>query len=441
MRNKKLFTLLCFTIFFSFGISSTVAIPKCIHLNSNDDEKLKKSYDLAEVLFQKNDFNSCLPVFLQLDKLIPNNSNIQYHIGVCYVNIKGEKNKAIPYLEKAVNDVSLSYKSSYKEITSPIKTIYFLAHAYHLNLKLEEAIKYFGIYKSFLTKRDALMVIDVERQIEMCKNAQQLIKNPILLKSENAFKESSGVKPDYLLYVSSDNASIIYSVKNKSNTGNKEEYFLSKFFKDSKQWDKPVKLEMNANPAIIPENINNGKKKIFISKNVAGDDNIYGSTLLNGKWSDFIKLNPMINSNASETHACASYDGNILYFTSNREGGFGGYDIYKCEKLSSGDWSKPQNLGPKINTPYDEESPYILSDGVTLYFSSKGHNSMGGFDIFTSTVSDEGLWSESENLGYPVNTTDDDIYYFMSKDEKNAFYTTTTNSGDGKPIVYKIVNY
>lgn len=439
MRSRKSIVSFLIIACFTLAIMSEMAFAKSISLNPTDEAKLKKYYDQAEMLFLNKEYEKSLSYFLQIDSMLPKNSNIQYHIGVCYLNIKDEKSLAIPHLELAINDVSLSYKSSYKEVTSPIKTIYYLAHAYHLNLKLDDAIKYFSIYKSFLTKKDMLIIKDVDRQIEMCRNAQSLIKVPLAMKSEKAFNEGFGVKPDYVLYVSPDNAAIIYSIKTRGMIGTTEDYYLSIFRKETKKWDKPIKLELKADSSLIPKDINNDKRKIFISKNEGGDENLYCSSFINGKWSDFVKLNPMINSKASETHACVTYDGNALFFTSNREGGFGGYDIYKCEKLTTGEWSKPQNLGSKINTSYDEESPFILADGATLYYSSKGHNSIGGFDIFTSTLSDDGLWSESENLGYPVNTTDDDVYYFMSKDEKNAFYTTTTNTSEGKPLVYKIL--
>jgi outer membrane protein OmpA-like peptidoglycan-associated protein len=109
-----------------------------------------------------------------------------------------------------------------------------------------------------------------------------------------------------------------------------------------------------------------------------------------------------------------------------------------CEKLANGKWSKAVNLGPKINTEYDEESPFILPDGVTLYFASKGHESMGGFDIFTSTLSDDGLWSTPENIGFPINTTDDDVFYVPTKDEKHAYYASAKEWGYGDLDIYKL---
>ncbi len=146
-----------------------------------------------------------------------------------------------------------------------------------------------------------------------------------------------------------------------------------------------------------------------------------------------------INTKYYEGNACVSPDGNSLYFVSNRDGGYGGKDIYGCEKLSDGNWSTPYNLGSKINTPVDEESPFLLADGVTLFFSSKGHDSFGGFDIFTSTLSDEGYWSEPENIGYHINTTFDELNYVS--DEYGTFGYFSSNKDSYKYFDVYFINY
>lgn len=136
----------------------------------------------------------------------------------------------------------------------------------------------------------------------------------------------------------------------------------------------------------------------------------------------YVKLN--INTKYYEGNACVSSDGNTLYFSSNRVGGFGNKDLYSSEKLSDGTWSEPYNLGPKINTLYDEESPYIMHDDVTLYFSSKGHDTFGGFDIFMTTLSDEGFWSDIENAGFIINSGSDELNYISDKFGRIGFYTS-----------------
>jgi dipeptidyl aminopeptidase/acylaminoacyl peptidase len=186
------------------------------------------------------------------------------------------------------------------------------------------------------------------------------------------------------------------------------------------------------------------KKQIFVSKTENGNSDIFSIAFKNNKtkgvleWSDLEKLSENVNSKSSETNACVSPDGSTLYFVSNRDGGYGGKDIWASEKQSGGAWGKPYNLGPQVNTSSDEECPFIMTDNATLYFSSKGHNSMGGFDIFTSTLSDEGLWTQTENIGFPINTPLDDLFFIMSPNEKNAYYSSTKNNGIGNNDIYLI---
>ncbi|MCB0396678.1 MAG: OmpA family protein, partial [Flavobacteriales bacterium] len=139
-----------------------------------------------------------------------------------------------------------------------------------------------------------------------------------------------------------------------------------------------------------------------------------------------------------ESHAVLSADGQMLYFTSNRPGGLGGKDIYRVRMLPNGQWSLAQNLGPTINTEYDEEGPFIHPDGVTLFFSSQGHKSMGGFDVFSSVYNAENnTWSEPENVGYPINTTDDDVFYVTSPDGRRAYYSSANKKGGvGEKDIY-----
>ncbi|HXC03495.1 MAG TPA: hypothetical protein VNZ86_02010, partial [Bacteroidia bacterium] len=146
-----------------------------------------------------------------------------------------------------------------------------------------------------------------------------------------------------------------------------------------------------------------------------------------------------VNSKEWETHACLSADQNTLYFVSNRAGGYGGRDIYKCVKLPNGKWSKATNLGPTINTEYDEDSPFIHPNKVDLYFSSRGHKTMGGFDIFFSTLNvDSNKWSEPVNIGYPINTTDDDVFYVTTPDGKRSYYSSSRPGGFGDKDIYML---
>jgi hypothetical protein len=174
------------------------------------------------------------------------------------------------------------------------------------------------------------------------------------------------------------------------------------------------------------------------SKDLLGGD-LYWSELEGNKWSAPQKYADNINSpDYQEASASITANGNTIYFSSNRPGGQGGKDIYRVVKFGNGDWSLAQNIGNTINTPYDEDAPYIHPDGKTLYFSSNGHTGMGGYDIFQSTLNDDGTWSTPENLGYPVNNVEDDIYFVLSAHGSMGYYSSEKKGGLGGQDIYTI---
>lgn len=416
---------------------------------SQVSELFRNKYTLAENYLIDDNYQDALPIFLYLDTLTPGNPNISFNIGVCYINSMQDKSKAIPYLEKAVENVSLDYVGTPSDITAPIFAFYYLGRAYMIVNKIDSAITYFEKFKYYLTEKDKDQIKDVNRQIEMCYNAKKLMANPVNIKIENLGEPINSPYTDYSPAISADESAIIVTSRRIGTTCEKkdidgkffEDIYAANLGEDKKNWGTSFrKIGANINTCRHEASISlfNDGKGLFIYKDDGGDGNIYVSYFKNDEWSVPKKLSSEINSKAWETHACLSPDGNTLYFVSNRKGGYGGRDIYTSEKLANGKWSKAVNMGPKINTEYDEESPFILPDGVTLYFSSKGHESMGGFDIFTSTLSEEGLWSEPENIGYPINTTDDDVFYVPTKDEKHAYYSSVKEGGLGDQDIYRL---
>ena len=171
-------------------------------------------------------------------------------------------------------------------------------------------------------------------------------------------------------------------------------------------------------------------------KNV-GD--IYESTITNFKFKKKVKLAENVNSKGFESAATISADNNTLFFASRRDGGFGGKDIYMSRKLPNGEWAMAQNLGEIINTKYDEDFPNLFYDGTTLYFSSKGHNSIGGYDYFKSNWNAEtNTWSKPENIGYPLNTPDDNICISFTEDKRHAYVSAWRKDSRGDKDIYKV---
>jgi len=415
---------------------------------SQVSDAFKTKYNLAESYLNEGNYQDALPLFLYLDTLTPDNPNVCFNIGVCYVNSMLEKTKAIKYLERATESISLDYVGVAEDITAPIFSFYYLGRAYMVDYRIDEALAQFEKFKYYLTETDVDLLKDVNRQIEMCYNAKKLMANPVNIKIENLGAPVNSEFPDYSPVLSADEETIIFTSRREGSTCGKkdtdgkyfEDIYTAIYNSEQKKWTNFRKIGANINSCghEASISISYDGKELFIYKDDNGDGNIYVSYFKNDDWTVPEKLSGEINSKSWETHASLSPDGNTLYFTSDREGGFGGRDIYMSEKLASGKWSKAMNLGSKINTEYDEESPFILPDNVTLYFSSKGHESMGGFDIFTATISDDGYWSSPENIGYPINTTDDDIFYVPTKDEKHAYYSSAKEGGLGDQDIYKL---
>ncbi|MFT6278522.1 MAG: hypothetical protein ACJAU0_001344, partial [Flavobacteriales bacterium] len=136
--------------------------------------------------------------------------------------------------------------------------------------------------------------------------------------------------------------------------------------------------------------------------------------------------------------AAISPDKNTLFFSSNRPDGFGGKDLYRVRMLPNGKWSLPKNLGPSINTPYDEDAPHMDIDGKTLYFASQGHSTIGGFDLFRTKELDFDVWSSPENLGYPANTVEDDIFLSVDAGGRKGYFSSERPGGFGQQDLYEI---
>jgi hypothetical protein len=202
--------------------------------------------------------------------------------------------------------------------------------------------------------------------------------------------------------------------------------FYSK--KERGKWQTPIEITaaLNAGEDCSSCSLNSDGTELFLYKTDNYDGNIYSSNFVNGAWTPIKKLNKNINTKFYESHASISSDGKKLYFTSNRDGGQGNLDIYVSERDGTGDWGPAVNLGASINTPYNEDTPFITRNDSVLYFSSEGHSSMGGFDIFKSQKIGN-AWKTPTNIGFPINTTDDDKFFQPVNNGQNAYYSMTTD--------------
>jgi outer membrane protein OmpA-like peptidoglycan-associated protein/tetratricopeptide (TPR) repeat protein len=375
----------------------------------------RTTFSDAEYYFLYQDFNEALPLYLKLAEEEPNNSNICYKIGVCYLNLSGQKVKAIPYLERASKSIGQNYREgSFKETSAPIEALFHLGNAYRIANRIDEAIESFSQYKDKLDPKDVINYDFAVQQVEACKRAREMMAMPLSVSYENLNLFENAGKYSHSPILSANGDHLIFSVQ--------EKFYDAIYWAKRKgsSWGDPINitLDLGAEGEIYATSINANGTQIFLFKNDRGVGNIYTSVFKDDKWSKIIKVGGNINSRYWETNASITSDGKTLFFTSNRRGGFGGLDIYYSILLPSGQWGTPINLGPTINTPFNEESPYLMNDNETLVFSSQGHNSMGGYDIFSSKRIDENIWSSPSNMGYPISTTDDDMSFFPISEGK-----------------------
>ncbi len=429
MKSKTI--LLLIIIFFSNFVYS-------------QNKEIKKLFVDAESDIMYEDYVNALPLYLKILDKNYNNANIQYGIGLCYINIDGEKHKAIQYLEEASKDISQEYREgSYKETHAPPEALFYLGKAYRINYELDKAIDAFQKYLTYLKVNDVYFIDFVKLQIQQCNNAKELMASPLEITKTNLGDKINDSNDNFNPVLSGDGNTLILTTSNiitqYGEQGFIEDIYLTK--KENGNWVKPKKFtsKINSDGYFSTVGISSTGDEALFFRNDFGNGNLYYSKK-EGKtgWSEVKKLSRKINTKSWESHACFSPDGNTLYFVSDRSDGIGGRDIYKSTKNSKGKWDDPVNLGKTINTPYNEDTPFLLNDGKTLYFSSESHYSMGGYDIFYSKMSDTGEWSEPVNIGYPINTTDDNIFYMPYDDGKHAYLSLIEDGGFGGKDIYDI---
>lgn len=411
-------------------------------------ESFRKTFLEANTLMEESQYEEALKKWLQLHQQQPENTNVNYRVGKCYIQSANNKKKALNYLIKAAQNTTGNfnpYTSSEKR--APNEAYFFLGRAYHINYQFDNAIVNYNSFKEKISTKHYLYD-EIDHHIEQCKNAKIAVKNPVNISVQNMGKMINSIYADYSPALSVDESTIYFTSRrirpDSSNTyvfdesdGNHfEDIYVA--YKSEGEWSQPELLNINTDGHEATINISADGQTLFIYKDDNGDGNIYTSRMENQEWSSPIKLGSDINLSSQETHAHISPDGNTLYFISDRKKGFGGKDIYFCNKLPDGKWAKAQNFGDIINTPYDEDGVFVHPSGRTIYFSSKGHKSIGGYDIFYSTIDDLGNWSKPINLGYPVNSTDDDVFFVTSADGKRGYFSSFKEKGIGEKDIYKI---
>lgn len=415
----------------------------------NKEELLEKS---TLTLLENNFYHSNL-LASKLLELEPDNANFNYRKGYSLLMSNSDFTLSKPFLEKAVVKISKNYDIfSSKETGSPVDAYYHLGKSYHLNNDLEKAKSFYNKYLSDAPKKTELGN-RAKLNLMQLENATIMIGQPKNYTVENVGSVINSSDPDYSPVVSLDGSALYFTSRrlwaDSSNIDIKEpgtNMYLEDIYVSYKDndgnWTTPQIMEFclpEKNEATVA--VSTDERRIYVYKDDTGNGDIYYSDFQASQFNELKYLKTKdVNTDYWEPHITVTPDGLQKYFSSDRPGGYGGRDLYRIVKLPNGEWSAPQNLGPEINTPYDEDAPFLAIDNKTMYFASNGPQSMGGFDIFLTVRSDDGHWSPPVNLGYPLNTTADDIYYTTTVDGLTGYLTSFRPGGFGEKDIYEIKN-
>ncbi|MNJ85709.1 Peptidoglycan-associated lipoprotein precursor [compost metagenome] len=417
--------------------------------NGSESELVMES----SIMIQEGYFYQAGTIVDKLLEFQPASSNYNYRRGFIYLEMSSDFVKAQPYLEKAVLKTDKKYDPfNAKETAAPVDAYYELARCYHMAANITKAEEF---YNKFLENSIAKSnnVFFAKLFLEQCKVAKAEMSNPKNVYLKNMGSSVNTKNPEYSPVISLDGSALYYTSRRKWSNGASdkgldprnnqypEDIYVSYRDFDS-TWMDPIKLEFcdslqnEATLAVSPD-----ERRVYAYMDTKGNGDIFYSDFSTNKFQVVTHLdNKKINTNDWETHATVTPDGKTMYFVSNRKGGFGGRDIYSCVKQKDGTWGDPVNLGANINGPMDEESPFVSIDNSTLYFSTNGNRSMGGFDIFMSSIDSKGQWGPSKNLGYPINSTCDDVFYTTTVDGLTGYMTSLRADGKGEKDIYEIKN-
>ncbi|WP_240410544.1 OmpA family protein [Hymenobacter oligotrophus] len=410
-------------------------------------QSTRKTLKTANRFFDQENYRAAIPFYEQVLAKEPNNAQALFRAGISYMSF--DKEKASDYIYKS--------QRIKKNVSKDVE--YWLGRVDHLNYNFDEAIAHFQAYNATLKKKDTRKT-ELGLLIQHSKNAKVQFNSPkdIFVKNlgpsiNTAFSEHSPVisSDDKLLLftsrsenVTGANASGDDAKKGKGNIAADGEYYEDIF--EAKrlgedEWEKPRSLSGALNGKGHDASIqifDNDTKMLMYRQDENGD--IFYTERTGGDWTAPKKLNGNVNSKGFESDAYITPDGLTIYFSTSKYSEDNTLDIYYATRQPGGDWGDAKPV-VGVNSKYDDDSPYLSRDGKTLYFSSRGYNTMGGYDIFKSDYdSVANKWGRPENMGYPINTPDDDTYYRLSPDGSYAYLSSYRIGGYGEKDIYTI-NY
>lgn len=445
----KLFyvTLALFSVQMLFGQLSEERLSKLLNEGS-----LKELVDAnTDLMIQGNHYQAML-LANKMVEIEPDNANFNYRKGRSMMALGHTPESTLPFLLKGASQTTRVYNAaSHTETNGPNDAFYWLAKCYHQMADLDNAE---ASYQKYLD-------VEVHIKVEMRKYAQNGLQQVANARREMAAPRNYVVKnagpainkatPDYASFVALDGTAMYFTsrrtwpneanldVLDRATNLHWEAIFMS--IKEGENWGEPTLLDF-----CTPENnyasvsVSKDERIVYTYNDKAQNGDIYMSNLVDGKFQTLEKLAiPRVNTAAWEPHFVISPDGERLFFVSDRKGGYGGRDIWMLEKLSNGEWSRdPINLGPEINSEFDEDAPFVALDGKTLFYGTNGPKSTGGFDIMKVVMNDDGSFGTPENMGFPLNSTHDDLFFTTVGSGEVGYFTSYRKGGFGDKDIYEV---
>lgn len=390
----------------------------------------------ADNFFEQGDFESAYESYSTLIESGIDDEQVDYRLAVCVLNLTMSKLEAINILQLLV-----------KSETADPNSLYLLGRAYQFEYRFEDAIKVFEEFERKGLGSESNLN-NVGRQIEHCQNAMELLKFPVEIKFENLGTEVNSPFAEYFPFAASDESFLLYNSR-RNNGGDKggdgkfaSDVFISVSkngkFNKAKSINKKL-LTKEFDEEIVGLSSTNTKAILYFGGKSEADGKLGLVDLRNHELYNRLNLPDVINSKYDEIAASINNVSKEIYFASNKPGGYGGTDIYVTRLLPNGEWGEAQNLGPTINTIYDEDFPGLSQDGKILYFSSNGHTSMGGYDIFKADYDKVKMkYVEPRNLGYPINTPMDEMNFSISETGRYGYISAFRKEGFGDLDIYRV---
>ena len=438
MLKSTLNILICAICFLFIGTPM-------MHAQELSKGKIKKFVKKGRKAYRKEEYWKAKSYYDKVTDANTDKAQYWFEAGLAYYDSQVQREDAIVYFEKALD---LSVTDTIPEI------LFYAAKTYHFKGEFEKAIEYYNLFlgSTVDNKKGQETRSDVIREIEICNNGIDL-RDVHLYEVQEIVKLDEKVNSEYMDYspvISIEEELLLFCSRRPP--GKKKHvdglYFEDIFYATSgtgeNQWSEAKIIDKSS--GYVAKEINDGKKHeapVSISPDgntlyIYKENSIWKSVKdKDGMWAIPIRMNQNVNIGDANPSIFITPDETEMFIVSTGvKDGFGERDLYYSEKGENGNWKKPVNMGPKINTPYKEDAPYLSKDGKSLYFASEGHNSMGGFDIFRVTRDESGEWGEPRNIGTPVNSAGDDIYYVENDEGTLAYYASMRPGSYGYLDIY-----